>query len=205
MRVLRGTLTFVLGMVIGIVLFVVAIGGTLAILATQFTVGDLQKAIIGSDNVISSDSDIYDKTILDAVKDVVSDIQNFDTLSLKTLYEHYGIKLFNGISGIDFTDKDFYSVPIPDLINDLSIVVNSFTLNDVSKIAGVDFSSYNLPILTNNLDNNLSTAMDNILGSLNGYYHPRHKRQLRHRPRHSGQRPARHSSGRAVIRIRQRA
>ena len=168
MRVLRGTLTFVLGMVIGIVLFVVAIGGTLAILATQFTVGDLQKAIIGSDNVISSDSDIYDKTILDAVKDVVSDIQNFDKLSLKTLYEHYGIKLFKGISGIDFTDKDFYNVPIPDLINDLSIVVNSFTLNDVSKIAGVDFSSYNLPILTNNLDNNLSTAMDNILGSLNG-------------------------------------
>ena len=169
MKILRGTLTFVLGMIIGIILFVVAIGGTLAILATQMTVGDIQRSVAGPDaEIISPDSEVYNKTILDAVKSIVDDVQNFDTLSMKTLYEHYGIKLLNGISGIDFTDKDFYSVPIPELINDMSIVVNSFTLNDVSKIAGVDFASYNLPVLTNNLDNNLKTAMDNILGSLNG-------------------------------------
>lgn len=167
MRVLRGTLTFVLGMIIGIILFVLAIGGTVAILATQISVGDLQSSITNSE-VVSPDSELYDKTILDAVKGVINDVQNFDKLSLKTLYEHYGIKLLNGISGIDFTTKDFYEMPIPDLVNDLSIVVNSFTLNDVSKIAGVDFASYNLPILTNNLDNNLKSAMDNILGSLNG-------------------------------------
>lgn len=168
MKVLRGTLTFVLGMVIGIILFVVAIGGTLVLLATQMTVGQIQQAVIGSDSVISSDSEIYGKTIFDTVQGALDDFQNFDKLSLKTLYEHYGIKLLNGISGIDFTDKDFYSVPIPDLINDLSIVVNSFTLYDVSKIAGVDFSSYGLPILTNNLDNNISTALNNVLGAING-------------------------------------
>lgn len=168
MKVLRGTLTFVLGMILGIVLFVVAIGGTLVIIATQMTVGGVQKTILGNNEIISSESEIYDKTLLDAVKSVVGDVKNLDTLSMKTLYEHYGIKLLNGISGIDFTDKDFYDVPIPSLIKDLSIVVNSFTLNDVSKIAGVDFASYNLPVLTNNLDNNLKTAMDNILGSLNG-------------------------------------
>lgn len=169
MKALKGTLIFVLGMLIGIILFVVAIGGTVAILATQLTVGDLQQTIIGSDSVISSESEIYKKTILEAVTDVIiKDIQNFDKLSMQTLYDHYGIRLLNGISGIDFTTKDFYSVPIPDIINDLSIVVNSFTLNDVSKIAGVDFASYGLPVLTKNLNNNLSTAMDNILGSLNG-------------------------------------
>ncbi|MDE7372866.1 MAG: hypothetical protein K2N18_02270, partial [Clostridia bacterium] len=168
MKVLRGTLTFVLGMVIGIILFVVAIGGTLVLLATQMTVGQIQQAVIGSDSVISSDSEIYDKTIFDTVQGVMNDVQNFDKLSLKTLYEHYGIKLLNGISGIDFTNKDFYSVPIPDLINDLSIVVNSFTLYDISKIAGVDFASYGLPILTDNLDNNVSTALNNVLGAING-------------------------------------
>jgi len=154
-------------MIIGIILFVVAIGGTVVILATQVTVGELQQSITGTE-IVSSDSELYDKTVLDAVKGVLDDVQNFDTFSLKTLYEHYGIKLLNGISGIDFTDKDFYTVPIPDLVNDLSIVINSFTLDDVSKIAGVDFASYNLPILTENLDNNISTAVDNILGSLNG-------------------------------------
>ena len=167
MKVLKGTLTFVLGMIIGIILFVVAIGGTVAILATQVKVGDLQQSVTGTE-IVAPDSELYNKTVLEAVKGVIDDVQNFDKLTLKTLYEHYGIKLLNGISGIDFTTKDFYTVPITDLVNDLSIIVNSFTLNDVSKIAGVDFASYNLPVLTDNLNNNLSTAMDNILGSLNG-------------------------------------
>ncbi len=167
MRVLRGTLTFVLGMVIGIILFVLAIGGTVLILATQMTVGDLQKSFTGSD-IIAPDSEVYNKSVLEAVKGILADVQNFDTLSLKTLYEHYGISLINGVSGIDFTDKNFYDVPITQLIDDLSIVVNSFSLNDVSKIAGVNFEDYNLPILNENINNSISVAIDNILGSLNG-------------------------------------
>lgn len=167
MRVLRGTLTFVLGMIIGIILFVLSIGGTVLILATRVTVGNIQSSVIGSE-IISPDSQIYEKSVLDAVKGVLSDVQNFDKLSLKTLYDHYGISIINGVSGIDFTDKDFYDVPISELVNDLSIVVNSFTLRDVSKIAGVDFESYNLPVLLDNLDNSVSKAVDNILGAING-------------------------------------
>ena len=120
MKVLKGTLTFVLGMIIGIILFVVAIGGTVAILATQVKVGDLQQSVTGTE-IVAPDSELYNKTVLEAVKGVIDDVQNFDKLTLKTLYEHYGIKLLNGISGIDFTTKDFYTVPITDLVNDLSI------------------------------------------------------------------------------------
>jgi len=167
MKVLRGTLTFVLGMLIGIILFVVAIGGTVVIIGTQLTVGDLQDSLIKNE-VISPDSDLYKSTVLDAVKGVLGDIKNFDGLSLKTLYTHYGIELLNGISGIDFTDKDFYDVPIVTIAKDLSILVNSFTLEDIGKIAGVDFSSYDLPILTNNVGNNVSTAVDNILKTIKG-------------------------------------
>ncbi|MDE6302679.1 MAG: hypothetical protein K2M36_03725, partial [Clostridia bacterium] len=167
MRVLRGTLTFVLGMIIGIILFVLSIGGTVLLLATRVTVGNIQSSVVGTE-IISPDSQIYEKSVLDAVKGVLSDVQNFDKLSLKTLYDHYGISIINGISGIDFTDKEFYEVPISELANDLSIVVNSFTLRDVSKIAGVDFENYNLPVLTDNLDNSVSKAVDNILGAING-------------------------------------
>lgn len=167
MKVLRGTLTFVLGMLIGIILFVVAIGGTVVIIGTQVTVGDLQKSLIKNE-VIAPDSNLYNSTMLDAVKGVLGDIKNFDTLSLKTLYTHYGIKLLNGISGIDFTDKEFYDTPITELTKDLSIIVNSFTLEDIGKIAGVDFSTYNMPILTDNMDNNVSTAVDNVLNIIKG-------------------------------------
>lgn len=154
-------------MIIGIILFVLAIGGAVFVVGTSVTVGQLQQKIT-QEEVIAPDSDLYGQTVLDAVKSLINDIKGFDSLTMKTLYDHYGIALLKGISGIDFTTKDFYTRPIPEIVNDLSIVVNSFTLDDVSGLAGVDFSQYGLPILDENLQNNLQTALNNIMGSLNG-------------------------------------
>ena len=167
MRVLRGTLTFVLGMIIGIILFVLAIGGAVFVVGTSVTVGQLQQKIT-QEEIIAPDSALYGQTVLDAVKSLINDINGIDSLTLQTLYDHYGLAILKGLSGIDFTTKDFYTAPIKDILNDMSIVVNSFTLNDISGIAGVDFSSYSLPILDENLQNNLQTALNNIMGSLNG-------------------------------------
>ncbi len=168
MRVLRGTLTFVLGLIIGILLFVIAIGGTVLGLGLSVSVGKLQDTFIGEE-VFSPDSEIYDKNVWHAAKDIIlSDIQNFDSLSLKTLYEHYGIDFFKGISGLDFTTKDFYDKPITSLVKEPSKLINSFTLQDVSTLTQIDFSSYGLPILDDNMNVGLNVAMDNILNSLNG-------------------------------------
>lgn len=167
MRVLRGTLTFVLGMVIGIILFVLAIGGVVVVLGTSTTVGQLQQKFTQED-IISPDSTLYNQTVLDAIKSIIADVQGLDSLTLEKLYDHYGIALFKGISGIDFTNKAFYTAPLKEMLGDLSIVVNSFTLNDVSGLAGVDFSSFGLPILNDNLDNNVQGAINNIMGALNG-------------------------------------
>lgn len=167
MKVLRGTLTFILGMIIGIILFVVAIGGTVVALGMAFKVGDLQSKFTDQE-IISHESNLYDQTMLDAVKGVIDDVRNFDQLSLEKLYQHYGISVLNGIGGIDFKNKNFYSASIKDIMGDASIVVNSFTLRDVSSLTGNDFESYNLPILTDNLDNNIKGALDNILGSIKG-------------------------------------
>lgn len=169
MKVLRGTLTFVLGMVIGIILFVLAIGGAVVALGTSITVGQLQSNFT-EEGPIAADSDLYNQTLLEAVQNAMVDIQGVSSgsVSLQTLYQHYGISLLNGISGIDFTTKDFYTTPVKDILNDLSIVVNSFTLDDVSKLAAINFSDFNLPILNDNLDNNVKSAIENIMGSLNG-------------------------------------
>ncbi len=156
-------------MVIGIILFVLAIGGAVVAIGTSITVGQLQSNFT-EEGPIASDSDLYNQTILDAVKNVMADINGFSSgsVSLQTLYQHYGISILNGISGIDFTDKEFYTTPVKDLLDDLSIVVNSFTLDDVSKLADINFSDFNLPILDDNLDNNIKGAIENIMGSLNG-------------------------------------
>lgn len=167
MRVLKGTLTFILGMVLGIILFVLAIGGAVFAIGSSMTVGQLQESLT-PEEVIAKDSAIYSQKLIDAVKSIIGDVKNINSLSLKTLYEHYGISLLKGISGIDFTDKEFFSLPISDLIADSSKIVNSFTLGDISKLVGVDFSSYGLPVLNDNVYNNVQTALNNILSSLNG-------------------------------------
>lgn len=167
MRVLKGTLTFILGMVLGIILFVLAIGGAVFAIGSSMTVGQLQESLT-PEEVIAKDSAIYSQKLIDAVKSIIGDVKNINSLSLKTLYEHYGISLLKGISGIDFTDKEFFSLPISDLLADSSKIVNSFTLGDISKIVNVDFSSYGLPVLSDNIDNNVQTALNNILSSLNG-------------------------------------
>lgn len=167
MRVLKGTLTFILGMVLGIILFVLAIGGAVFAVGSSMTVGQLQESLT-QEEVIAKDSALYSQKLIDAIKSIVGDVKNIKSLSLKTLYEHYGISVLNGISGIDFTEKEFYSLPISELIDDTSKIVNSFTLSDISKIADVDFSSYGLPVLDDNLNNNVKTALNNIMSSLNG-------------------------------------
>lgn len=167
MRVLKGTLTFILGMVLGIILFVLAIGGAVFAVGSSMTVGQLQESLT-QEEVIAKDSALYSQKLIDAIKSIVGDVKNIKSLSLKTLYEHYGISLLNGINGIDFTEKEFYTLPISELIDDTSKIVNSFTLGDISKITNVDFSSYGLPVLDDNLNNNVKTALNNILSSLNG-------------------------------------
>ncbi|UKI22096.1 MAG: hypothetical protein L6V83_03845 [Christensenella sp.] len=167
MRVLKGTLTFILGMVLGIILFVLAIGGAVLAVGSSMTVGQLQESLT-QEEVIAKDSALYSQKLIDAIKSIVGDVKNIKSLSLKTLYEHYGISLLNGISGIDFTEKEFYTLPISELIDDTSKIVNSFTLGDISKITDVDFSSYGLPVLDDNLNNNVKAALNNILSSLNG-------------------------------------
>lgn len=167
MRVLKGTLTFILGMVLGIILFVLAIGGAVFAIGSSMTVGQLQESLT-QEEVIAKDSALYSQKLIDAIKSIIGDVKDIKSLSLKTLYEHYGISVLNGISGIDFTEKEFYSLPISELIDDTSKIVNSFTLSDISKITDVDFSSYGLPVLDDNLNNNVKTALNNIMSSLNG-------------------------------------
>ena len=165
MRVLRGTLTFILGMVIGIILFVLAIGGAVYIMGTSMTVGELQQKFT-DEEIIASDSEAYGKTILDAALKAYDDFKNLDNLTLESLYKSYGIKMLNGISGVDFTNKDFYTMPLTELFKDLSKITNSFTLDDVGTLAKLEFPD--IPVIDDNLNVGMKDAINNILGSIDG-------------------------------------
>lgn len=169
MKTVRGILLFILAMLLGIILFVVAVGGAIYGVINNVTVGEIQDDYAHT-QVISPDSQLYGQTILQAIQQVLKDVKDTSNLSFKTLYEHYGLKILNGVEGLDFTKKPFYTAPLTEVLKDPSVIMNDLTVNDLSIIAKLDFSDYSIPLLTDNLDTGIldffDTALDTISGDL---------------------------------------
>ena len=172
MRVLKGTLTFVLGIIMGIVLFVGAIAGTLYAVATSFTIGDITEKVglTGEKAIFDEGSEITNKTIWEVGQDLIADVQNIGNMSLNEIAEKYGLTKhtdnFGEISGIDISP--IFDVPINQLKDNLGVIVDNITLNDIGEFAGMDFTEYGLPILEDNLYSPVTTALDAILKSIDG-------------------------------------
>ena len=172
MRVLKGTLTFVLGIIMGIVLFVGAIAGTIYAVATSFTIGDITEKVglTGEKAIFDEGSEITNKTIWEVGQDLIADVQNIGNMSLNEIAEKYGLTKhtdnFGEISGIDISP--LFDVPINQLKDNLGVVVDNITLNDIGEFAGMDFTEYGLPILEDNLYSPVTKALDAILKSIDG-------------------------------------
>lgn len=166
MKGVKGFLLVLLGMVLGIVLLVGGLAAAIYGVSVSVTVGELQNTV--NIDVIDDSVNFYNQTLFDAIKTIIGDVKNPQSVSLESLYEKYGVKVLNGIGGIDFTQKEFYSKPITELIANPQIIAESLTLNDLSVVSGIDFEEYGLPILTENLNNSVVVAIDNVLSSLDG-------------------------------------
>ncbi|MBR2056850.1 MAG: hypothetical protein IJ978_04225, partial [Clostridia bacterium] len=172
MRVLKGTLTFVLGIIMGIVLFVGAIAGTIYAVATSFTIGDITEKVglTGEKAIFDEGSEITNKTIWEVGQDLIADVQNIGNMSLNEIAEKYGLTKhtdnFGEISGIDISP--IFDVPINQLKDNLGVIVDNITLNDIGEFAGMDFTEYGLPILEDNLYSPVTKALDAILKSIDG-------------------------------------
>ena len=172
MRVLKGTLTFVLGIIMGIVLLVGAIAGTLYAVATSFTIGDITEKVglTGEKAIFDEGSEITNKTIWEVGQDLIADVQNIGNMSLNEIAEKYGLTKhtdnFGEISGIDISP--IFDVPINQLKDNLGVIVDNITLNDIGEFAGMDFTEYGLPILEDNLYSPVTKALDAILKSIDG-------------------------------------
>ncbi len=162
MKILRGTLTFVLGMIIGILLFVLAIGGTVVIIGTAMTIDELQTTI--GVEIFDKDSELSSKTILDAIKMVMGDVQQFDSLTIQTLIDKYGLPIPSEISGIDISEA--FKYPIVELGDHVNEIVNSISLGEIGTAFDIDFGD--LPILNDNLDKGISDVVNTLLASING-------------------------------------
>lgn len=103
MKGVKGFLLVLLGMVLGIVLLVGGLAAAIYGVSVSVTVGELQNTV--KIDVIDDSVDFYNQTLFDAIKTIIGDVKNPQSVSLESLYEKYGIKVLNGIGGIDFTQK----------------------------------------------------------------------------------------------------
>lgn len=154
--------SFVIGILVGMVLLVVAVGGAVLVTASVVTVGQIESSV-GTD-IIDDASDVNNKTLLDLASDLIKDFGNPSSLTLNLFREKYGLKLPTEISGIDISV--LFDYPISEVANHLGDVVNNMTLRDVGEFLEMDFSSYGLKVLDDNLDKPVNVALDNVLKSI---------------------------------------
>lgn len=151
-------------MIVGMVLLVVAVVGTIFAAGSLVKIGQLESTL-GTD-IFDDESSVNDKTLLQVVKDLIGDIRDLDNLTINKLKTDYGMKIPNEISGIDISVV--FDLPVTEVPDHLGDIVNNMTLRDVGELIGTDFEQEypDLHILQDNLDEHVNVALDNILSSI---------------------------------------
>ena len=156
--------SFVIGILVGMVLLVVAVGGGLAVALSVVTVGQIEDTV-GTD-IIDDASDANGQTLLDLVMSLMNDLADPPSITINLFREKYGLKLPEEISGIDISV--LFDYPISEVADHLGDVVNNMTLRDVDEFLslGLEEKYPDLSVLISNLDNNVDDALNNILASI---------------------------------------
>lgn len=156
--------SFVIGILVGMVLLVVAVGGGLAVALSVVTVGQIEDTV-GTD-IIDDASGANDQTLLDLAMSLMDDLADPPSITINLFREKYGLKLPEEISGIDISV--LFDYPISEVADHLGDVVNNMTLRDVDEFLslGLEEKYPDLSVLISNLDNNVDDALNNILASI---------------------------------------
>ena len=167
----KSVLSFFLGMIMGVVLFVGAIAGTIYAVVATMTVGDVvHEAGANPDDIFDQNSDVPDKSILDIALQLKDDAPNIGNMSLNELSQKYGVSTkledLKTIEGIDISV--IFDVPINQIKDNLIKILDNVTLNNIGDLAGLDFAGYGIPILTDNLNIPVVDAIDVILETIGG-------------------------------------
>ncbi len=153
---------FFAGMFTGVFLFVGTIAGVVFGFLGLTKMSDVEKWT-GQDIFVEGNQ-IADKTLLDAIGMVAEDIGRINTLTLDNIQDKYGVTLPTSMSGVDISF--LYKYPIVEVPNRLTEIINEVSLDEIGTLAGVDFGSYNIPLLNKNIDNSIQVALDSVLRSI---------------------------------------
>ncbi len=156
---MKSFFTFVAGMLVGIILFVGAIGGAAYAVSTSVTLGQLQNSF--NFTLLPSDNVLINKTLADIISMAIKDFQSPNTLTLNKLKANYGLPIPDKISGIDISSV--FDYPILEIPNHLNEIVEDVQVQNITTLLGLtqaDIDKY--PILADNMQSNVGSVMQNI-------------------------------------------
>ena len=162
-RIAGSTLSFLVGIIMGILVLIIGVAAAAFFIASGTTVYKAQQ-IVGLD-IIEPGSEWGDQTLWNFGKNIYQDYHNLGNLTINDL-KKYGIKIPDDVEGIDLTA--LYEVPFKDMTKDmtgtLQKVLDGITLRTIAEKTGLDIDS--MPILRDNADKPVIKAINSIMGSI---------------------------------------
>lgn len=162
-RIAGSTLSFLVGIIMGILVLIIGVAAAAFFIASGTTVYKAQQ-LVGLD-IIEPGSEWGDQTLWNFGKNIYQDYHNLGNLTINDL-KKYGIKIPDDVEGIDLTA--LYEVPFKDMTKDmtgtLQKVLDGITLRTVAEKTGLDIDS--MPILKDNADKPVIKAINSIMGSI---------------------------------------
>lgn len=161
----RSFLIFVIGMITGVVVFVGAIAGTVYVLLTSYTLKDIQD-MTGAQIPLDPEGELMNKTLFALGQELFNLISNISSIPIQELINRYGIPIPSDIMGIDISP--LFAYPVTEAPGHINEIIQGISLSTIGGLASIDFASYNLPILSRNLDRPINEAIDALLSSFGG-------------------------------------
>ncbi|MCI5819095.1 MAG: hypothetical protein MRZ86_00710, partial [Acidaminococcus sp.] len=161
----KSVVILIVGMLLGIVLFVGAIAGTIYVVLTSVTIEQVQNTI-GVELVKKDNKEMLSMTAFEFVTALVGMIGNISSLSINDVLAKFNLPIPNEVSGIDITP--LFKYPILEIPQHLEDVTKNIKLSAVSRLAGINFNEFGLPILNRLQDETIQNALTKILSSING-------------------------------------
>ena len=159
----KNVFILIIGMLLGIVLFVGAIVGTVYVVLTSITIGQMQNTI-GVEVVKEDNEEMLNMTLFDFVTSIIGLVGNISEVSINDLLEKFNLPIPEDISGIDITP--LFDYPITQIPQHLSDVTKNIKLSSISELAGIDFDELGMPILTRLKEETIQTALNKLFGSI---------------------------------------
>lgn len=166
-------LTFIFGVIVGFVLFAGTLAGGIYYLVTGVTINDVEKISNTEFAFIDGEAEVRDKSLIDIYKMVVGgDIKNITVAGVKSTFGIDIVKMLESTLEITIDEEskaELNGLKVLEVFKDdnLKIVLNCITLNDVLTKAGIDKTNLDSkPLISEHYGEPVINAMNAILNEL---------------------------------------